>query len=142
MLSSAAAALQPAGLASAARALAAAAGPTWRAISSSASPSSAAQEPTYTYASPGSSMTEPRYQGGAATGEGHASHHAVGSMAQPAHRVTPSKKARMLKVLSTPQRKLAAQGSGVQMLPPGCSISDPSYSIKDPVYFVDVTESK
>lgn len=55
-------------------------------------------------------------------------------------RLTPSKKAYMLKVLSKAPRKLAPQGAGVQMLPPGCSISDPSYSVKDPVYFRDSTE--
>jgi len=69
----------------------------------------------------GSSMTEPSY-----SAEGHA----VGTMEAPAGRVTPSKKAFMLKTLSTPRRKLTSQGGGAQMLPPGCSISDPSYSIK------------
>lgn len=46
----------------------------------------------------------------------------------------------MLKMISTPRRKLSAQGGGLQMLPPGCSISDPHYSMSDPVYFVDVAE--
>jgi hypothetical protein len=45
-------------------------------------------------------------------------------------RVTPSKKAAMLKVLSTPKRKLAPQGGRAELLAPGNSISDPTYSIK------------
>lgn len=121
--------------------------------------------------------------------------HGVTAMDEPTNRVKPSKKASMLKVLSTPRRKLTVQGAGVQvrrvqrgaggwrsrrwhphvdltgvtlysgrtghtgactapgasvagdgtapstltrsrhaalpqMLPPGCSVSDPSYSIK------------
>ncbi|KIY97569.1 hypothetical protein MNEG_10393 [Monoraphidium neglectum] len=53
-------------------------------------------------------------------------------MPEVAGRVTPSKKASMLKgLVNSRKRKLTVQGAGVQMLPPGCSISDPSYSIKD-----------
>ena len=36
-------------------------------------------------------------------------------MEEPAHRVRPSKKASMLKVLSAPRRKLRDQGVGVQV---------------------------
>lgn len=87
--------------------------------------------PTYTYASPGTSMTEPEYSP-------HGESKQETSMAEPEGRVTPSKKAGILKTKMSRQRKLVVQGAGVQMLPPGCSISDPSYSIKDPVYFTDV----
>lgn len=34
---------------------------------------------------------------------------------------------------------LEPQSQSGAMLPPGCSISDPHYSIRDPVYFVDTT---
>jgi hypothetical protein len=46
----------------------------------------------------------------------------------PAAKLTPQKKVAILKTLTAPRRKLAEQGAGSQMLPPGCSISDPSYT--------------
>jgi hypothetical protein len=66
-------------------------------------------------------MNEPSYSGGS---EG------TGTMEQPLKRATPSKKAFMLKTLSTPRRKLSAQGGGMEMLPPGNSVRDPHYSVK------------
>jgi hypothetical protein len=62
-------------------------------------------------------MTEPSYfsEAAASSTDGAASSHQVSTMEQPAHRVTPSKKMLMLKTITTPRRKLAAQGSGVQV---------------------------
>ncbi|KIZ07213.1 hypothetical protein MNEG_0745 [Monoraphidium neglectum] len=84
-------------------------------------------------------MTEPCYfsEGAAAATNSEGEGRAVGTLGKLVNRVTPRKKAAMLKVLSTPRRKLVDQGAGLQMLPPGCSIKEPSYSIKDPVYFQD-----
>ncbi|GBF99185.1 hypothetical protein Rsub_11630 [Raphidocelis subcapitata] len=65
-----------------------------------------------------------------------------GALDELAQRVTPSKKAAMLKVLSTPRRKLKPQGGVAELLAPGNSISDPAYSVKDPVYFRDAANAK
>jgi hypothetical protein len=53
----------------------------------------------------------------------------------PVQKMTPSEKAAMLK-MSTKRPPLAPQG-GEHYVPSGCSMTDPHYSIKDPVYFVD-----
>ena len=53
------------------------------------------------------------------------------SLEPPENRVTTTKKVAILRTLSgKPRRELAPQGAGAQMLPPGCSMSDPSYTIK------------
>lgn len=50
-------------------------------------------------------------------------------------KVSPARKAQLLK-MSTKKVELEPQG-GSHYVPPGSSMSDPHYSIKDPVYFVD-----
>lgn len=86
--------------------------------------------PSYTYTPPGSSISDPKY----AT---HGRDSPANSMPD-SKIMRPSKKAQWLKVttrkLHTP---LESQHQAGAMLPPGCSISDPHYSIRDPVYFVD-----
>lgn len=52
---------------------------------------------------------------GAGAGGSGGGHHSVGTMDAPAHRVKPSRKAAILKVLSTPRRKLGTQGGGAQV---------------------------
>lgn len=50
----------------------------------------------------------------------------------------PSKKAQWLKISTRKAHTpLEPQSQPGAMLPPGCSISDPHYSIRDPVYFMD-----
>lgn len=90
--------------------------------------------PSYTYTPPGSSIQDPTY-----AHSGHGSE--AGNNSMPDSKVMrPSKKAQWLKVttrkIHTP---LEPQSQSGAMLPPGCSISDPHYSIRDPVYFVDTT---
>jgi hypothetical protein len=49
----------------------------------------------------------------------------------------PSKKAQYLRLRTKKvTMPLESQQQG-GMLPPGCSMSDPHYSVRDPVYFVD-----
>jgi len=94
--------------------------------------------PSYVYVPPGSSVSDPAYfsKPEATTKkvenvvEEKESHHM-----SPVQKLTPSHKAAMLK-LNTKRAPLAPQG-GEHYLPSGCSISDPHYSIKDPVYYVD-----
>lgn len=66
-------------------------------------------------------MTEPRYFGESMGGHAAGVHmqHTVATMSEPENRPRPSKKAQMLKVLSSPRKKLSTQGGGLQMLPPG-----------------------
>jgi hypothetical protein len=89
----------------------------------------------------GTSMSEPGYAGaGEQQQQQQAGDGAHASAAElPASKVKPAAKRAMLRVLSGNKRKLSAQDAGPQMLPPGCSISDPKYSVStgDPVYFVD-----
>ncbi|KAF8056005.1 SPAC4A8.02c [Scenedesmus sp. PABB004] len=82
--------------------------------------------PTYTYTPPGSSVQDPSYGGAAgALGE----HGGLGE-----HKtVRPSKRAQWLKVTTRKHASpLEPQGSGAGLLPPGCSMSDPHYSVADP----------
>lgn len=89
--------------------------------------------PTYTYTPPGSSVTDPAYAQQQASGDG--------SSAQPlpdSPIMRPSKKAQWLRMSTRHSRELESQSQKPgAMLPPGCSMSDPHYSIRDPVYFHD-----
>ena len=102
-------------------------------------------------------MSEPRYMSmsdpiyfydaketakGGAAGEraaatGDASQGAAAAELSPITRPAVSRKASKVLLKVTRKRALAPQSnaSSSQMLPPGCSMSDPSYSLKDPVYF-------
>lgn len=84
---------------------------------------------------PGSSVSDPTYSH---AGAGH-SPFVAGTMPEPKNAARPSKRAAFLK-LSTRRSNtpLEPQGGGRgDMLPPGCSMSDPHYSVRDPVYFLD-----
>jgi hypothetical protein len=104
------------------------------AIRGLSSSTAAAQQgiPTYTYTPPGSSVSDPAYGGGHGLSE---------VKSQPMSEVKilrPSKKAQWLKLSTKHARELESQSQKPgAMLPPGCSISDPHYSMRDPVYFVD-----
>lgn len=99
-----------------------------RALASSAAPREGM--PSYTYTPPGSSVSDPSY---AAFGGGAVQQQPLGDSKS----LKPSKKAMYLRISTkaraTPLEPQAAGG----MLPPGCSVSDPHYSIKDPIYFMD-----
>lgn len=88
--------------------------------------------PTYTYTPPGSSVQDPAYVGG------HGLADQVNKQLPDATIMRPSKKAQWLRLSTKHARELESQSQKPgAMLPPGCSISDPHYSIRDPVYFVD-----
>ncbi|KAF6258004.1 hypothetical protein COO60DRAFT_1521024, partial [Scenedesmus sp. NREL 46B-D3] len=88
--------------------------------------------PKYTYTPPGSSIQDPAY-----AHSGHGSEAATNSLPD-SKIMRPSKKAQWLKVTTRKSNSpLEPQSQSGAMLPPGCSLSDPHYSIRDPVYFVD-----
>ena len=65
-------------------------------------------------------MTEPGYLNEASSSSTDESRN-VAAMDEPVNRLKPSKKASMLKVLSTPRRKLTVQGAGVQVRAGACA---------------------
>eukprot|EP00879_Flechtneria_rotunda_P000239 GHRR01000317.1.p3 GENE.GHRR01000317.1~~GHRR01000317.1.p3 ORF type:complete len:122 (+),score=36.72 GHRR01000317.1:395-760(+) len=90
--------------------------------------------PTYTYTSPGSSIKDPKYQ---------QPDEAAANTLPDSKIMRPSKKAQWLKVTTRKMNSpLEPQQQPGAMLPPGCSISDPYYSVRDPVYFVDKSKPK
>jgi hypothetical protein len=88
--------------------------------------------PSYTYTPPGSSIQDPTYAGAGLP------HSKTGAALPDAKITRPSKKAQWLRLSTKHARELESQSQKPgAMLPPGCSISDPHYSIRDPVYFHD-----
>lgn len=96
--------------------------------------------PSYVYVPPGSSVSDPAYfsEQQAKTEEAErrtADEHFPNLVSK----LSPRKKAVLLKMAAN-RAPLTPQG-GQHYVPSGCSMSDPNYSIKDPVYFVDAKKS-